>query len=354
MDLRIPCPCGKVLRVGDDQLGSKVKCPACGNRFLVAAPLTALHIPCPCGKLVKVDDDQQGRTVKCSACGNRFLVPESAPKSPRPPISRPKRDRAPKRGILSCLGCLCGLGLVLLAAAATFYFAWLKVANASARAQSTNNLKQIGLAMQSFHDQFKGLPNHAIVHPQTEQPLLSWRVLLLPALREDALYKQIHLDEPWDSQHNKQFWGKMPEVYRLPTKKNDGMTYYQVFHGDGSMFDKTIRPEQRPLLLLEPNVRVYSCKYHLGNIPDGPSDTILVVEAAEPVNWMKPEDIPFDLKGEDKLLPAVGNHYRDDEFLVLFVDGAVGPLRRSIPARTLRNLITPDDGKKVDRTDLGR
>ena len=35
------------------------------------------------------------------------------------------------------------------------------------------------------------------------KPLLSWRAQMLPNLEEIALYEQFHLDEPWDSQHNK-------------------------------------------------------------------------------------------------------------------------------------------------------
>ena len=35
------------------------------------------------------------------------------------------------------------------------------------------------------------------------RPLHSWRVLLLPYLDEEELYKQLRLDEPWDSPHNK-------------------------------------------------------------------------------------------------------------------------------------------------------
>src|SRR5262245_54930051 len=62
--------------------------------------------------------------------------------------------------------------------------------------RSANNLQQIGLAMRSYHDKFKRLPP-AVARSKDGRPLHSWRVLLLPELEYDSLYKQIRLDEPW-------------------------------------------------------------------------------------------------------------------------------------------------------------
>ena len=44
--------------------------------------------------------------------------------------------------------------------------------------------------------------------------LLSWRVHLLPYLEQEKLYKEFHLDEPWDSDHNKKLIARMPAVFR--------------------------------------------------------------------------------------------------------------------------------------------
>ena len=38
---------------------------------------------------------------------------------------------------------------------------------------------------------------------KAKQPPVSWRVLVLPYVEEEALYKQYHFDEPWDSENNK-------------------------------------------------------------------------------------------------------------------------------------------------------
>ena len=52
--------------------------------------------------------------------------------------------------------------------------------------------------------------------------LLSWRVDILPFIEQDTLYKEFHLDEPWDSEHNKKLLAKMPKVFRAPGSKASG------------------------------------------------------------------------------------------------------------------------------------
>ncbi|MHB9078993.1 MAG: DUF1559 family PulG-like putative transporter [Pirellulaceae bacterium] len=51
------------------------------------------------------------------------------------------------------------------------------------------------------------------------QPLHSWRVLLLPYLGQQELYGKLRLDEPWDSEHNRQFQDAAPNIYQCPSAK---------------------------------------------------------------------------------------------------------------------------------------
>src|SRR5579871_1413133 len=57
-----------------------------------------------------------------------------------------------------------------------------KVREAAARSKCTNNMKQIGLAMHSFHDQNNGFP----VEGQTQG--ISWPVQILPGIEQGAVY----------------------------------------------------------------------------------------------------------------------------------------------------------------------
>src|SRR5205823_4812870 len=64
-----------------------------------------------------------------------------------------------------------------------------KVREAASRSQSVNNLKQLALGMHAYHDTYGTLPP-AAVHGKGGKALLSWRVLILPFIDQDALYKE--------------------------------------------------------------------------------------------------------------------------------------------------------------------
>jgi hypothetical protein len=201
--------------------------------------------------------------------------------------------------------------------------------------QSVNNLKNLMLAMHSFHDANKRLPAGGEPLPGNPNgpPGLSWRVYLLPYIDEGPLYNQIRLNEPWDSAHNKQFWNKMPKLYQLPGKPNDGKTYYQVFRGNETVFPDRIRVT-------------------MVGITDGTSNTLAIVEAAQSVNWMAPDDIPFQMNQPKQMLDRIGNHWGDDTFVAALCDGIVRRLRRSMPPMTLQALITRSGGEVLNPDDI--
>lgn len=60
-----------------------------------------------------------------------------------------------------------------------------KVREAAARTQCTNNLKQLGLGLQSYHDTFKKFPSEGTSSPVT------WVVRLLPYIEQGPLYNQM-------------------------------------------------------------------------------------------------------------------------------------------------------------------
>ena len=155
---------------------------------------------------------------------------------------------------------------------------------AALRAQAMNNMKQIGLAMHNYHDTFGAFPPAAITDKKTGKPLLSWRVAILPFIEQDNLYRQFKLDEPWDSEHNIKLSRTVVKVYEDPRgEAAPGMTYYKVFTSPDGKKQAAITPF---------STTGKGRKFF--NITDGTSNTIMVVSGGDPVNWAKPDDIPFD------------------------------------------------------------
>jgi hypothetical protein len=212
--------------------------------------------------------------------------------------------------------------------------------DADDRRRSENNLKHIGLALHCYHDVYGAMPDAAI-RDAKGKALLSWRVAILPYVEQGNLYNQFKLDEPWDSKHNKKLLDSMPDLF-APTvqgkKGKTNATYYQVFTGPDTMFDpKAARGSGAATL----NLR-------LTQITDGTSHTAMVVEAAKPVPWTKPDDLAYDAK---KPLPKLGGLFREG-YHVVFADGSIRMVARSAKERDLRAMITPNGGEKFSPDDL--
>lgn len=193
-------------------------------------------------------------------------------------------------------------------------------------ANSKHNLKLIGLALHNYLATNGAFPSQAI-RSAVGRPLLSWRVAILPYFAtssESSLYRQFHLDEPWDSEHNRALITKMPEVYRTPGKPNTGETRYLAVVGPGTAFDQDHGATTQ-------------------EISDGLSNTIMIVEADYVIPWTQPEDLDFD--PEHPRLGLGHGHHRG--FNALMADGSVKFLLDSIDLDVLRSLITINGGEQV-------
>jgi prepilin-type processing-associated H-X9-DG protein len=197
---------------------------------------------------------------------------------------------------------------------------------AARRAQSANNLHQIGLAMLQDENVRHTLPARAIFDKQGK-PLLSWRVHILPYVDANALYMRFHLDEPWDSEHNKKLIPLMPRLYANPSgMARPGMANYLAVCGKGLMFDGE---KGRRLM----------------DVKDGLQNTIMVVEADNDhaVIWTKPEDWQFDPQH-----PMAGlGRAHPGGFNALFGDGSVRFIARNIDPKVFQAMLTIAGGEVV-------
>ena len=178
------------------------------------------------------------------------------------------------------------------------------------RSQSAGNLRTIAVAMRKYAKANQTFPP-AFKADKDGKPLLSWRVLLLPYLEGgDVIYQQFHLDEPWDSEHNKKLIACMPAFYRSPRSKvaGEGKTNYLTPRGEKTLFPgaKGISPT---------------------DIPDGAANTIMLVEASDEsaVPWTKPDD--FECNDSDPMAGLLG--LWPDGFLVVLADDMIAFVKTS-------------------------
>jgi hypothetical protein len=229
-------------------------------------------------------------------------------------------------GVVVALLTITGMAYVVL---------WLN--DAREAVHSNSSLKQFGLAIHNYHDTNGDLPHNT--YDLDGKPLLSWRVHILPFIEQDPLYKQFKLDEPWDSPSNIQLLGKMPVIYTRPADRGRGRqtrTFYRGFSNPGAVFARRAGDVWPPIRtgLLE-----------LKDIKDGLSNTILVVEAGESVEWTKPEDLDAS---PGKPVPKLGGmRWRNQKFQALMGDGSTRDFPVDINEAKLRALISHSGGESV-------
>ena len=146
------------------------------------------------------------------------------------------------------------------------------------------SLKQLTIGLLNYQEAYGSLPPAYTVDEKGNR-LHSWRVLILPYIGLEDLYKKIRLNEPWDSPWNWQFRTEalLPILrhqkavgtyetflcYNVPRHwKGRGLGSYAVVVDEKSMF---------------PSKNSVSLK----NCPDK-AETVLVVEMKTPFCWMDP------------------------------------------------------------------
>lgn len=139
----------------------------------------------------------------------------------------------------------------------------------------------------------------------------------------------------------------MPKAYVMPGAKPapEGHTYYKVFVPRAGYEHGRYVPmwgvKESPAL---------------GKITDGTENTLMFVEATEPVIWTKPEDIVVDAQLEDDGVPVafrLGATDNGDELMACMGSCEVVTLRTSLPdarqyKRVLRRMIGYKDGEQED------
>ncbi|MCL2347013.1 MAG: DUF1559 domain-containing protein [Planctomycetaceae bacterium] len=173
------------------------------------------------------------------------------------------------------------------------------------RYECTDHLRQIALAMLIYSKDHGTLPPTFTVD-KNGKPLQCWRVLLLPYLGEEAkmLGQKIRLDEPWDSEYNRQFHDALLSVYQCPSYQNlkPGETTYSVVIGEKTDDPFAVSPSS-----LTPFDRSGKGR-KLSDFGEKSRDMILVLETKKPVCWMNPNT--------EVTLAQIENHNKDEHQLI--------------------------------------
>lgn len=243
----------------------------------------------------------------------RDFDPEFDPPPPKP---------EPRRAFRPIVLLLVPAFLLLLIA--LFLPAVRSAGPAARRSQCTNNLKQIALALRNYEDVHGALPPAHTVDA-SGRPLHSWRVLILPFLEQEALYRSIDLSKPWNDPANASAYNATPSVYWCPEMDDHtNKTAYLAVVGRGSFFLPD-HPRRR------------------SEIPNGNPEALTIIEAPprSAVHWMEPTDA-------DELLvfgigPAIRlNHgYGTNS---AYVDGSVRFIKASVSAAELGEMFAASRG----------
>lgn len=155
---------------------------------------------------------------------------------------------------------------------------------AARRTQCKNNLRQIGLALHSYHDRSRRFPPQTVVNDETGAGWWSWIVRVLPDLDQQPLYSQLDLDtDIWNNCHRfRPYTSQKLEVLRCPSDPNSERIYesdaecpggeaYALTNYLGCRGSTRQLPDNGVFPDINRTVR-------LTDITDGPSQTLLLGE----------------------------------------------------------------------------
>ena len=212
--------------------------------------------------------------------------------------------------------------------------------------QCVSIYKQLGLAFYNYHDKHGCFPP-AYTVDANGKPLHSWRVLILPYIEGKELYDKIRLDEPWDSEYNKQFHTSpilWQYRFQCPTEASDKplKKLFPSLETKGRCSVSVVIGEETPF----PGATSTSFE----DITDRRGDTILLVERLVPVCWMDPNHeitLSIALDGCDKNLFGIGSFHNG---VVSFgsCDGSCGFIPKDISREKLRAMLTKSGGETIE------
>ncbi len=222
---------------------------------------------------------------------------------------------------------------------------------AARRIESTNNMKQIMLALHNYHDTNNGFPPGTIENKDLEpEDRLSWLVSILPYLEQQALWSEINMKEGWQADSN-QF--RLETV--VPTYHHPSSTRHVTddFHGVSDYVGIAGLGEDGPTLPVthkRAGVFGYDRATKMRDITDGTSNTIAIAEVNDGAAWGaggRSTIRPFTEKPYINGPDGFGSPSSRPEMNIGLCDGSVRTISEDIDPSVLEALTTIRGGEVV-------
>jgi hypothetical protein len=233
------------------------------------------------------------------------------------------------------------------------------VREAAARAQCTNNLKQLVLALHNYSDQNDALPCGTMAQPSlTPDERLSWLVALLPYLEQPTLYERFDQKTGWASEQNQSVSAQPVKSFICPSQPIAGSrdswpcSSYVGISGVGA------EAASLPLKDAHCGVFGYERRTTMKDIKDGKSNILCILETRlDNGHWsaggpatVRPIDPdqqpyigvnrPFGMEHRQPFLGSLAFSRMPEMANAALLDGSVRILAASIDPRTLESLAT--------------
>lgn len=262
-----------------------------------------------------------------------------------------------------------------------------KVREAANKISCQNNLKQIGIALHLYHEDYGRFPP-AIQH----KPLPSmhnWAVFILPYLEQDALASRYRMDKPWNDVLNQSAIASRVPLFICPSAPSEresgtpalllgACDYSPIANIDNNLIATGLLA---PWQGNRTGVMASGQGYRIADITDGTSHTVLIAEvAARPQHYRRRELIgttgplgwatvnmfnPINLDGYsyDGTTPfgpgAINRNNAHEVYSfhvlganTLFADGRVQYLHEDINIKTMAAFVTMAGGEVISDDDL--
>ncbi len=220
------------------------------------------------------------------------------------------------------------------------------------RTQCQNNLRQIGVGLQLYHDNHDAFPAGGIEwrlgHDRTKRQL-AWSAFLLPYLEQQTLYAQLDLSKAFDAPENAAGATAVLPVYLCPSAARDEWLVEGRGPCDfGGIYGERITGPNNP----PKGTMIYDHAFRIAEITDGASNTLIV---AEDVRWPEGQWINgrnvFDQAFAINAAPNWENDIRSDHpggAQGVLVDGSARFLAESLDLQVLAAICTRASGEVVE------